>query len=151
MDYVGHDMPSSPLDRTDGRTTMGIACYHRPWTALMVVRRWVLHVIITFGQYTRLDYVTRCMPISPLDCTYIWTTSGVACTHGPCAAQSVRRHRAWYVIIALGKHTRSDFIGRAMLSFPLDITDDWTTSCGMPAWLLGSTHVQTTLGVACHQ
>ena len=47
-------------------------------------------------------------------------------THG-------RQRRAWHDIAAFGQHTRSDDVG-----------------LGMPSSPLGSTHSQTTLGVACH-
>ena len=36
---VGRGMPSSPLGSTHGRTTLGVACYHSPWTANTVKRR----------------------------------------------------------------------------------------------------------------
>ena len=54
-----------------------MTCYHRPWTALTIVRRLALHVIIALGQHTRFYYVGRGMLYTPLDCTYGWTTSGV--------------------------------------------------------------------------
>ena len=47
-------------------------------------------------------------------------------THG-------RQRRAWHDFAAFGQHTRSDDVGRGMTSSPL-----------------GSTHVRTTLSVACH-
>ena len=30
---IGRGMTSPPLDCTHGRTTLGVGCYHRPWTA----------------------------------------------------------------------------------------------------------------------
>ena len=45
----------------------------------------------------------------------------------------VRRHRAWHDIIALGQHTRSDYVGHDMTSPPLD-----------------GTHGRKMSGVACH-
>ena len=41
----------------------------------------------------------------------------------------VRLRRAWHDITALGKHTRSDYVGRGMTSPPLDNTHGRTTSC----------------------
>ena len=52
--------------------------------------------------------------------------SPLDCTHG-------RQRRAWHDIAAFGQHTRLDDVGRDMPSSPL-----------------GSTHVQTTSGMACH-
>uniref|UniRef100_A0A494G8G6 Uncharacterized protein n=1 Tax=Solanum lycopersicum TaxID=4081 RepID=A0A494G8G6_SOLLC len=55
------------------------------------------------------------------------TTSGVTCNHHPwkvyaigrCRVlQMVGRDHACYVIIAIGKHKRSDDVGRYMPSFP---------------------------------
>ena len=45
----------------------------------------------------------------------------------------VRRHRAWHDIIALGRHTRSDYVGHGKTSSPLD-----------------GTHGRKMSGVACH-
>ena len=61
------------------------------------------------------------------------TTSGVECHHRLWAAHTIERRRAWHAIIAFGKHTRSNDIGR-----------------GMPLSPLGSTHGRTMSGVACH-
>ena len=36
---VGRGMPSSPLGRTHGRTTSGVAFHHRPWMENMAERR----------------------------------------------------------------------------------------------------------------
>ena len=90
------------------------------------------------------------MPSSPLGSTNGQTTSGVVFHHRLCAAQAVRRRRAWHAIItfgkhivkrrrawhaiiAFGKHTRSNNVGR-----------------GMPLSTSGSTNDRTTCGVACH-
>ena len=45
----------------------------------------------------------------------------------------IERRRKWHAITALGQHTRSNYIGRGMISLPLD-----------------STHSRQTLGVAFH-
>ena len=144
-------MPSSPLGSTHGRTTSGVACHHRLWTAHTEERRRAWHDIITFGQHTRWNYVGRGMPSSPLGSTK-WsndvgrgmpssplgsihgrTTSGVACHNRLKAAHTVERHRAWHDITTFGQHTRLNDVGR-----------------GMPASSLGSTNGRTTSGVACH-
>ena len=57
----------------------------------------------------------------------------MACHHSPWAAQTVGRRRAWHAIIAFGQYTRSNDVGRGMLSSPLV-----------------SINGQTTLAVACH-
>ena len=59
---VRRDMPSPPLDNTQGRTTSGVACHHRLWAAQMVERRRAWHAIITFGQHTRSNDVGHGMP-----------------------------------------------------------------------------------------
>ena len=58
--------------------------------------------------------------------------SGVACHQRLWAAQKVGRRQALHAIIAFGHHTQSNDVGR-----------------GMPSSPLGSTHGQTTSGVAC--
>ena len=80
-----------------------------------------------------VDNVERGMTSLPLDCTHGRTTSGVACNHRLWAAQAVGRHRAWHAILALGRQTWSNDVGR-----------------GMPSLPLGSTGGQTASGVACH-
>ena len=73
------------------------------------------------------------MPSPPLDITNGRTTSGVACNHHLWAAQTVKQHRAWHALIALGQYRRSDGVGRRMPSSPLD-----------------STHGRPSSGVPCH-
>uniref|UniRef100_A0A494G8S3 Uncharacterized protein n=1 Tax=Solanum lycopersicum TaxID=4081 RepID=A0A494G8S3_SOLLC len=57
--------------------------------------------------------------------------SGIGCHHRLFTTYMVRRDHACYAIIAIGKHKRSDDVGRYMPSFP------WTTltvgrlECGM--------------------
>ena len=112
---VWRDMPSPPLDSTHGRTTSGKACHHRLWA------------------HKRLNDVRRGMPSLPLGSTNGRTTPGLACHHRLWAVQKVRRRRALHAIIAFGRHTQSNDVGRCMPSSPL-----------------GSTHGRTTSGVACH-
>ena len=76
------------------------------------------------------------MTSSPLDSTHGHMKSGVTCHHCLWTAHTVglgRQRRAWHDIIALGQHTRSDYVGRGMTSPPFD-----------------STHGRTTSIVACH-
>ena len=54
------------------------------------------------------------MPSSPLGSTHNQITSGVACDHRPWEAYMVGWRRPWHFIIALGKYTRSDYVGRGM-------------------------------------
>ena len=57
---VGRDMPSPPLESTQGRTKSGVACHHPLWAAHTVELR------------------RRGMPLLPLGSTNGRTTSGVA-------------------------------------------------------------------------
>ena len=161
-------MPSSPLDSTHDRMTSGVVCHHRLWAAHTVERCRAWHAIITFGladtigrrrvwhaiiavgQQTRSSDIGRGIPSSLLcstggrmasgmTCNYrLWaahsrTTSGVACDHRLWEAHTVERRRAWHAIIDFGQHKRSNDVWR-----------------GMSSSSLGSTHVRTTSGVACH-
>ena len=110
---VGRGMSSSPLGSTHNRTMSGVSCNHRFWTA------------------TRSNDIRRGMQSSPLGSTDGRTASGMACHHRLWNAHTVERRRAWYAIIAFGKHTRSNDIG-----------------LGMPSSHLGSTHGRTTSGMA---
>ena len=67
---VGRGMPSSPVGNTHGRTTSGVACRHRLWTAHTVGRRRRWHAIIAYGQHTRSNDIGRGMPSSPLGTTH---------------------------------------------------------------------------------
>ena len=110
-----------------------MSCHHSPLTENTVERRRALHAIIAFGQHTRSSDVGRGMPSSPLGSTHGRTTSGMACHNRLKAAHTVERRRAWHDITAFGQLTRSKDIGR-----------------GNPSSPMGSTHGQTTSGVACH-
>ena len=107
---VKRGMTSPPLDNTHGRTTSGVTCHHRLWTAHTIERRWAWHAIITFGQHKRSDGVGRGMPLSPLDGKHGRTMSGVECHHLLWAVGTV------------------DIIGCGMSSWPLDTTHDRTKS-----------------------
>ena len=86
-------------------------------------RRRASHDITTLGQHTRSDYVRHGMTSLPLYSTHGRTTSGLACHHRLWAAQTIKRRRAMHAIIALGRQTRSDDVGRGMPSSPLNSTD----------------------------
>ena len=45
-DEVGRGMPSSPLGKTHGQTTSGVACNHIPCTSHTVEKRRVFHAIV---------------------------------------------------------------------------------------------------------
>ena len=130
-------MPSLPLGSTDSRTTSGIACHHRPWTANMVERRQAWHAIIAFGQHRRSDGIRRGMPSSPLASTHSQTTSGVSCHHRLGKAHTVGRRWELHAIIAFGQHTQSNDVWRGMPSSPLGATQDRTMSsvaCHLHLW-----------------
>ncbi len=91
------------------------------------------------------------MPSSPLSCTHGRTTSGMACHNRLWAAQTVEQRWARHAIIALGRQTLSNDVGRGMPSPPLDSTtwsNDVKHDMSLPP--LDNTHEQTTLGMACH-
>ena len=94
----------------------------------MVDRRRAWNDITALGQDTRSIDVRRGMTSSPLDYTHGLTTSGVTCHHRLWAAHSVERRLLWHVIIAVGQHTRSNYVGRGMISPPLECTHGRTTS-----------------------
>ena len=125
-------MPLSPLASTHGGTTSGMASHHRLWTPCTYGRRRAWHSIIAFGQHTWSNNFGR-GTISPLLGSTHGQMSGVACHHRPWIAHTVKRCRAWHAITALGRHTRSNDIGRGMTLPPLD-----------------STHGPMTFGVASH-
>ena len=69
---------------------------------------------MAIGQHTQSDDVGRGMPSLPLGSTCGQITSGVTCHLHPWSAQTVGQRRAWHAIIALGKHTRSDYVTHAI-------------------------------------
>ena len=130
---VRSGMTSPPLDSTYGRTTSGVKCLHRLWTAHSVKRHRAWLSIIAFGQHTRSNYVWRGKTSPPLNSTHGRTTSGVPCHHRLWAAHTIERRQAWHAIIAFGKHKRLKDVAR-----------------GMPSWPLDTTHGRTKSVVACH-
>ena len=62
---IGRGMPSSPLGITHDRTTSGVTCNHRLWTAHTVRLCGAWHDINAFGQHTRSNDVGCGMPSSP--------------------------------------------------------------------------------------
>ena len=125
-------MPSPPLDSTQGRMTLCVACHHHLWAAHTVELHRAWHAIIAFGKHKRSNHVGRGLPTSPLGSTHGRTTSSVACQHHLWATRTVERRRAWHDITSFGQRTRSNDVGRDMPSPPLE-----------------STHGRTTSGVAC--
>ena len=121
-------MTSPTLDCMHGRTKLGVALHHLPLTAHTVERCRALHYITIIGLRARADDVGRGMISPPLDSTHgrqrrAWhdiTALGLA--------DSVGRHQAWYIIIALGRQKRSNDVGRGMSSPLLDSTQGRTTS-----------------------
>ena len=59
---VRHDLPSSPLDSTHDRMTLGMACHHHLWAAQTVGWRRPWHAIVALGRQTRSNKVCRRMP-----------------------------------------------------------------------------------------
>ena len=112
--YVGRDMPSSPLGSTNGRTTSGVACQHHLWEAHTVERRRAWHASITFGQHARSKAVERGMTSPPLDSAHGQTTSGATCHHRLWKAHTVERRRAWHAIITFRQHKQSNVVGCGM-------------------------------------
>ena len=103
---VGRGMPSSPLGITHDRTTSGVTCHHRLWTAHTVRLCGAWHDINAFGQHKRSNDVRRGMPSSPLGSTHSRTTSGVTCHHRLWKAHTFKQRRAWIEITAFGLHAR---------------------------------------------
>ena len=77
-DYVGRGMTSSPLDNTHGRTTSGLTCHYRFWTAHTVGLRRAWNDITALVLHTRSNDVWRGMQSSPFGSTHGRTKSGVA-------------------------------------------------------------------------
>uniref|UniRef100_A0A3Q7IU90 Reverse transcriptase domain-containing protein n=1 Tax=Solanum lycopersicum TaxID=4081 RepID=A0A3Q7IU90_SOLLC len=100
----GHGLQKTPLDNINGRTTLGVACHHHPWTAHTVGRHRAWHAISAHEHHTQSDDVRYGMTSSPLDCMH------------------VQRRRAWHDITARGLRARLDDVGRGMTSPPLDST-----------------------------
>ena len=120
-------MPSSPLGSTDGRTTSGVAFYHRLWTSTHSRTASGWHAIIALGRQTWSNNVRCGMPSFPLGSTDGRMALGVACHHCLWPAHTVKRRRAWHAIITSGGHIGSNDVGRCMPSLPLGITHGRTT------------------------
>ena len=104
-------MPSLPMDNTDGRTTSGVSCYHRPWLADTVRRH------------------------CPWKCHHPnWTAQTIGLRRARHDMMSLGQH-TWSddvdhgnVIISLGFHTQSNDVKRGMPSSPLGSTNGQTMS-----------------------
>ena len=86
---VRRGITSPPLHNTHDRTTSGVTCHQRHWTAHSVERRRVWHDIIAVGKHTRSNDIERGMTSPPLDYTHGRTTSVVASYHRPWTAHTV--------------------------------------------------------------
>ena len=138
------------MGSTKGRTTSGVACHHRLWEAQTVEPRHAWTSNITFGQHTRLNYVGRGMPSSPLGGTNGRMTSGVACHHHLWAEHTIELRRAWHAVIALRQHKQSNDVGRCMTSPLLDSTHGQTMSGVAYQHRLWTAHGRKTSCVASH-
>ena len=127
---VGHGMTSPPLDSTHGWkrrlwhdiTTLGKHTRSNDvrrgmksplWTAHTVERCHAWHFIIAYGQQTRSSDVGHGMTSPFLDSTHGQLTSGVTWHQCLWTTHSVKRHRVWHAIIAVGHHTRTATSGVA--------------------------------------
>ena len=108
------------LGRQTPSTASGVACHHRLWATQTVERCRAWHAIIALEWQTRYNDVRHDMSSPPLDSTHGRMTPSVACHHRIWAAKKVERRQAWHAIIAFGQHTRSNDVGRGMISSPLD-------------------------------
>ena len=94
----------------------GVACHHIPSTTHIFGRLHAWQVIIVLGQDTQSDNDGRGMLSSPLNCTHINTSSGMACHHIRLTICAVRQHRRYLDIFALGHHLQLDNVGYGNLS-----------------------------------
>uniref|UniRef100_A0A494G8M2 Uncharacterized protein n=1 Tax=Solanum lycopersicum TaxID=4081 RepID=A0A494G8M2_SOLLC len=148
-DNVRRGMTSPPLDSTHSRkcsawhdiNALGQHTRYDNVGPHTVNLRRACHDIIAFGQHTRSKYIGRGMPSPPLDSTHAKTMSGVACHHRLWGAQTVKQRRAWHAISALGL---VDSVRRRRAWYAVTAFGQHTQSDD------GSTHDQTTSGVACH-
>ena len=85
---VRRDMPSPPLESTQGRTTSGVACHHHLWEAQTVERHRAWHTIIAPVRRTLSNDVGCGMP------------------HRLWAANTVGLRLAWHNITAFGQNTQ---------------------------------------------
>ena len=111
-----------------GRMTSDMACHHRLWAAHRVGRFRAWYAIVSLRQHIWWDDIGRDMLSLTFDNLNDWTTSGVACHHGPWSTHIVRRRRAWHAIITLVLHTRTDDVGYGMPTSPLCNTHSRTMS-----------------------
>ncbi|TMW81519.1 hypothetical protein EJD97_009164 [Solanum chilense] len=155
---VGRGMSSSPLESIHDGTPFLVAGNHHPWTAHTIgTLRWSTLGRTTSGvachhlhsKANRWDYVGHCIPSSTLRNIRGRMTPGLTWLLLPWTTHMVGRRRAWYAIIALGKNTRTNYVGRDMPSWPLANTED-EIGRGMPSSPWCSTHGLTTSGDRCH-
>ncbi|TMW82141.1 hypothetical protein EJD97_006667 [Solanum chilense] len=118
-----HVMLSAPFNWTHRQMTTGVACHHFPCAAHTVRRRRALDAIIGLVQQTQADNIRGCIRAWTLGTTHCQTMSRVACRHHPWIEHTIGLYRAWYAIMVLDQHTRSDDV-----------------RCGRPSSLLDSIH-----------
>ena len=121
LDDDGLGITSSTLDSTHGRTMLGFACNHQPWTAHIVGLRWARHAIIGLAHNTwSVDVSVACYH-------RLWTAHTLErCwarqwSHRPWVAHKVGWCRELNAIIDLGKNTWLYYIARCIPS------RSWTT------------------------
>ena len=126
---IWRGMTSSSLKNTNGRTTSGMTCHHRLWTANTIKRCRVWPYITALGLQAWSDDIGRGMTSSPLDSTHGRMTSGEACHHRLWTAHTVGLRRVSHDVTAFRQHTRPDDDGYGLPSPPLKCTYGRMTSC----------------------
>ena len=79
--YVRRCMPSFPLDSTNGRTMLGVTCYHLPLLAHTDERPLAWHAAMAIGLHNKLDNIESGKPTWTLGRTQSRMTSGVKYHH----------------------------------------------------------------------
>ena len=114
-DKIVCEMPSLSFQKTHYQTTSSMACHNLLLTTHTTIRHLVSHAIFALRLHARSNDLGLGMPTWTLGSINCRTTSGVTC------------------YIALGQHTRSDYVGHVM-----------------PAQSMGNAHNQTILSFARH-
>ncbi|TMW81654.1 hypothetical protein EJD97_008475 [Solanum chilense] len=155
-DVVRRGMPSSPLGSTGGQTKSGMTCHLLTWTAHTVGRCRAWHAIIALGQHTRLNYVRRGTPSSPLDSIHAMGQHRALHPTSPfdnIEAHMIERHRRVMTSSTLDYTHEPSTSGVAYHHFPfaahmhtqLDVDERV-----MPLSPLDRTHNRDRLRQACH-
>uniref|UniRef100_A0A494G8I4 Uncharacterized protein n=1 Tax=Solanum lycopersicum TaxID=4081 RepID=A0A494G8I4_SOLLC len=143
-------------------------CYNRPWAPHIVEQRRELNVIIALVLYTWSVYIGCDILSSPLERIHDQTMLIMAYYNLPMTEHMIGQRRALHVNMALGKHTRSNYVGHSIPSFPLGSTRHQTMSdmtCHLCPWTANmvngvgrvmplspfdNIHGQNTSGLAAH-